>query len=140
MEWKSREEVPGTKAPDENDQAPIDIDFCYKVTCNVPRTNREATNSLNAPHEKSKKKPTAALSTCKAEHMALTKATQEGLYLTQLSNEMDPLQEYALVKIFRGTQEVKYHFIGDALHNGSINIIYCPKADSLADFLTKNPN
>ena len=35
-------------------------------------------------------------------YMALAKATQEGLYLSQLLNELDPQQEYASVKNIRG--------------------------------------
>ena len=99
--------------------------------CNVQQTYREAINSLKVHHQKSKKKPTVALSTCEAEYMALAKATQEGLFLTQLLNKMDPLQEYTPVKILRDNQRTKYHFIRNALLNSSVNTIYCSTADML---------
>ena len=38
------------------------------------------------------------------EYMTLAKATQEGLYLIQLLNKMDPLREYVPVKIFKDNQ------------------------------------
>ena len=66
---------------------------------------------------------------------------------------MQPRLEYAPVKIFGDNQgimalsrrpvqrckyiNIKHHFIKDALH--SINIIYCPTADMLADIMTKPP-
>ena len=95
-----------------------------------------------------------ALFTCKAKHMALAKATWEGLYLIQLL-EIDPSQEYGPVKITGGHQraialsrdlvprqrckqiDIKCHFIRDALH--SINTIYCPIANMLSDIMTKLP-
>ena len=71
---------------------------------------------------------------------------------------MNSLQEYAPVKILMNNQgaitlsrnpvhqqrckhiDIKYHFIADAQHNGSINIIHCPTADALAVTMTKPPN
>ena len=93
-----------TKVEDENDQALININYCYKATCNVPRTNREATNPPKTHHWKSKNQPTVTLSTCKAYYITFAKATQESLYLTQLLNELDPLQRYTPVKIFGNNQ------------------------------------
>ena len=127
-----------TKAENENRQALINIDYCYKATCDVPRTNWEATNSLKANHWKSKKQPMAALSICEAEHIVLAKAAQEGLYLIQLLSKMDSLRECVPVKIFGNNQgvialsrdpvhrqrckliDMKYHFIRDVLHNGAV--------------------
>ena len=71
--------------------------------------------------------------------MVLAKATPEGLCLALLLKKMDVLQEYGPVKIFGDNQDAKYHFIRDALHNGNINIIYCPTTDTLADIITKSP-
>ena len=95
-------------------------------------------NSPKAHHRKSKKQPIDALSICKAEYIALAKATQENLYLTKLLNEMDPLKEYAPVKIFGDNLSAKYHYTRDALPS-SINIIYCPTTNMLADIMTKPP-
>ena len=93
------------------------------------------TNSPKTHHWKSTKQPTVALSICKIEYM-------------------DRLQEYAPVKIFGDNQsalalsrdpvhrqrcqhiDIKCHFMGDALHNGSITIIHCLKDDMIADIST----
>ena len=104
-----------TKAQDENDLVLIDIDYCYKVTSNVPQTNWETSNSPKAHSWKSKNQPMATLLTCEAEHMALAKATQNGLYFTQLSNEMDLLSVYALVKVF-GNKQGTLSLSKDSIH------------------------
>ena len=87
----------------------------------------------------------------------LAKATQEGLYFTQLLNEMDISAEYVLVKIIGDNQsvialsedsvhrqsckhvDIKCHFFRDPLHTGSVNIIHCPITDWFTDIMTKPP-
>lgn len=104
---------------------------------------------------KSKKQPTVALSTCKAEYMAQAATTQESLYLVQLLNGMDSECQYEPVKIFEDNQgaialsknpvccqrckyvNIRFHFIRSTLSDGKITTEYCATADIVADVLTK---
>src|SRR4029434_2588884 len=148
-------------------QAQINIDYCYRMVCNVPQTFRDAVTSSNSrewvdamdemkalrnntftlttlPEGKkavggrwmytlktnvdgsdkykaryvTKKQPTVALSTCKAEYMALATTTQECLYLSQLLKHLDDCL-YDVPKIFEDPRiqsadsdvSTKYHFV-----------------------------
>ena len=87
--------------------------------------------------------------------MALAKTTLESLYLIQLLNGMDSQHRYEQVKILGVNEgaitlskdpinrqrckhiDIKYHFIGDALHKKKIEIVYFPTIDMIADVMTK---
>lgn len=103
---------------------------------------------------KSKKQNTVALSTCEAEYMALSAATQESLFLKQLLNCMD-LSTHDKAFIFGDNQsalalaknnmcnqrskhiDIRYHFIRSAVSEGRLEVLYVPSQDNVADCLTK---
>ena len=104
---------------------------------------------------RSKKQGMVALSTAEAEYVALASATQEALWLNQLLAEInyessdEPMVIYednqsaiAMAKApqFHGRTKhvsIKYHFIRDEMLKGSVDVIYCPTTDMVADALTK---
>lgn len=104
---------------------------------------------------KSKKQPTVALSSCEAEYMALTAATQEALFLFNVLHDMhgECIQEkitvygdnqgaIALTKNPVGHQrskhiDIKYHFIRTHVQNGKIDLVYVPSDQNVADVFTK---
>ena len=103
---------------------------------------------------KSKKQPTIALSTCEAEYMALTAATQEAMFLAMLSKEFgldssDPIHirgdnasSINLVKNPVITQyskhiDIKFHFIREKFNNRFIELSHVPSAENVADLMTK---
>ena len=104
---------------------------------------------------KSRKQPTVALSSCKAEHIALAATVQEGLYLTQLLQDLDGERAYEPVLIFEDNQgtialsknpvehkrskhiDVRYHFIRNEVNNDKVTIVYCPTTEMVADVMTK---
>ena len=53
---------------------------------------------------KSRKQPTVALSTCKAEYMALAASAQESMYLVQLLTGIDSSNQHVPVKIYEDNQ------------------------------------
>lgn len=90
------------------------------------------------------KQPTAALSSCEAEYMALAAATQECSFLTQFLCEIDKNVRYEPVTIFDDNQgaialaenpvhhqrskhiDIKYHFVRNECRQGKINVVYLP--------------
>ncbi len=104
---------------------------------------------------RSKKQPTVALSTCEAEYIATTIATQEAKFLTQLLDEIDVQKTVQPVELFVDNQgtialakdpirnqrskhiDIKYHFIRSEIKNGSIAVYYVPSEDNVADVFTK---
>ena len=102
---------------------------------------------------KSKKQPTVALSTCEAEYMALTAATQEALFLNMIVKDFSLLTS-SLVCIHGDNQgaialvknpvshnrskhiDIKYHFIREKYSNGLIDLKYVPTNDNIADLMT----
>ena len=106
---------------------------------------------------KSKKQQTVALSSCEAEYMALSAATQEALFINQLISDMDNDYKHenkptvlcsdnqgaiALAKNPVNHQrskhiDIKYHFIRSQIGNGKIELVYVPSENNIADVFTK---
>jgi hypothetical protein len=103
---------------------------------------------------KSKRQASTALSTCEAEYMALSAATQEAIYLARILSEFldaetEPVKMYcdnqgaiALVKnpVKHGRSkhiDIRYHFTREHVENGTIELEYVPSNFNLADPFTK---
>lgn len=102
----------------------------------------------------SKKQPTVALSTTESEYMALSAATQELLWLSQLSAELTG-KEIKPVTLYCDNQgairlssnrvlsprakhiDIKHHFVRDKVEEGLVNIQYVESNSNAADALTK---
>ena len=103
---------------------------------------------------KSKKQITVALSTCEAEYMALTAATQEAVFLSMLVKDFG-LESSQPVSIYGDNQgaialvknpvthnkskhiDIKFHFIREKYSKRIIELTYIPSSDNLADLMTK---
>ena len=103
---------------------------------------------------KSKKQNCIALSTCEAEYVSLSLATQEGIFLMALINDMfclnvikfhiecDNQSAISLAKnpvLSQRTKhiDIKYHFLRNLVHNDTMKINYVPSECNVADALTK---
>ena len=104
---------------------------------------------------KSKKQHTVALSTCEAEYMSICAAVQEGKFLTQILSEMLPQTEGSKFDLYCDNQgaialsknpvqhqrskhiDIKYHFIRSEVQNETLNLMYVPTGDNIADVFTK---
>jgi hypothetical protein len=103
---------------------------------------------------KSRKQPTIALSTCKAEYMALAASTQESLFVSKLVGDFG--LSCTKPVLLRGDNEgsislvknpithekskhidIKFHFIREKYNEGRIEIQHVPSAENVADLLTK---
>lgn len=102
----------------------------------------------------SKRQETVALSTVEAEYMALTRATQQALWMRKFLNEVG-LPPEQTVKIYgdnngalattkndknhRRTKhiDVKYHFVKERVAANDVSFDYVPSSQNLADILTK---
>ena len=103
---------------------------------------------------KSKKQHTVALSSCEAEYMALTHATQELLFLSMLCKDFGIIMEPPTT-IYGDNQgsldmaknpvsnerskhiDIKHHFIREKYMDGIINLRYVSTDDNIADLFTK---
>ena len=104
---------------------------------------------------KSKKQQSVALSTCEAEYMALSAATQEVKFLTQLFLDMSGEETSKGVKLYVDNQgaialaknpvhhqrskhiDIRYHYVRQEVQNGSIDLDYIPSSENIADMFTK---
>ena len=102
---------------------------------------------------KTRKQPTIALSSCEAEYMALTAATQEGLFLKMLMRDFKHEEEQVLIHgDNQGSLDlaqnpvnhqrskhidIRYHFIREKCANGDIKLQYVPTGENVADLMTK---
>ena len=105
---------------------------------------------------KSKKQQSVALSTCEAEYMSLSAAVQEGKFLSQVLTDMMPEQNgidhfilycdnqgaIALAKNPVHHQrskhiDIRYHFIRSELQSGTMELVYIPTDQNVADVFTK---
>ena len=103
---------------------------------------------------KSQLQHSIALSTVEAEYMAMAAAAQEALALRSLLNELGSPQSdpTPLLEDNQGTIslaendmthsrskhiDIRYHFIRDHIKRGTIETVYCPTADNVADIFTK---
>ena len=104
---------------------------------------------------RSKKQTTVALSTAEAEYVALAGATQEAVWMRQLTADLNGEPATKPTVVFEDNQaaiamaknpqfhgrskhiSIKYHFVRDKVNDGTINISYCPTTEMIADILTK---
>jgi hypothetical protein len=104
---------------------------------------------------KSRKQQTVALSTCEAEYMALAAATQEAKFLMQLMESVTDSDLFGCVTLYCDNQgalalaknpvqhqrskhiDIRYHFIRDEVQKGTIQLIYVPSEQNVADIFTK---
>ena len=102
----------------------------------------------------SKKQCVVALSTSEAEYVALCFATQEAVWLKRLLSDVG-VNSRKPITIFEDNQgtiaiarnpvshartkhiDIKYHFVREAVQDGTIDLIYCPTEDMIADLMTK---
>ena len=103
---------------------------------------------------RSKKQACVALTTAEAEYMVLASATQEAIWLGQLTSELG-IGTPAKATIFEDNQSaigmtknpqfhgrskhiaIKYHFVRDQVGKGTVKLKYCPTKEMVADMLTK---
>ena len=103
---------------------------------------------------RSKKQPIVALSSTEAEYIAWCAAAQETIWLRNLLKNIGFLQTGATT-LYEDNQgaialsknpkdhprtkhiDVKYHYVRETIENKSIDLLYCPTADMLADVMTK---
>ncbi|KAK3788830.1 hypothetical protein RRG08_032853 [Elysia crispata] len=104
---------------------------------------------------KSKKQQSVALSSCEAEYMAMSSATQEGKFLLALINDMNidlHVHDFTLNCDNQGAIalsknpvhhqrskhiDIRYHFVRDEISNGLMKVQYVPSEENLADVFTK---
>ena len=102
----------------------------------------------------SKKQQIVTLSTAEAEYVALSAATQEAVWLRRLLSDIkatpktptiireDNQGAIAIVKnpiSHARTKhiDIKFHYVREAIHDGTIELVYCPTQQMTADMLTK---
>ena len=101
----------------------------------------------------SKMQSCVALSTVKAEYIALSGAAQEAVWLKQLNQDLTGISEpvviyednQSAIAIAKNPQfhgrvkhiNLKYHFIREQVNNNNIELKYCQTSEMIADMLTK---
>ena len=108
----------------------------------------------NLISQSSKKQPTVALSSYKAEYIALTQATKECIQLIRLLAELGyPLNKTPIIlednqsaialannlEFYNRVKhiDIQYHFIREKVNTGQIEVIYIQIEEMAADGLTK---
>jgi len=103
----------------------------------------------------SRKQRTVALSSTKAEYMALSEATKEALYLTRFVKDLgfDRLSRVCILcdnngarklaenPVFHGRTkhiDVRHHFVREVLNRGELSVEFTPTSEMAADVLTKS--
>jgi hypothetical protein len=103
---------------------------------------------------KSKKQPIVAQSTTEAEYVAMADATRNIMWLRELMEELGEPQEGPTVLKCDNMSAIalandpvhhertkhirrRFHFIRDAIQEGTVKLEFCPTEDMLADGLTK---
>ena len=117
--------------------------YCFQLSKNGPLISW-----------KSRKQPTVALSTCEAEYMALSAATQEAKFLTQLLVDMTD-SESKCVLLYVDNQgaislaknpvhhqrskhiDIRYHYVRLEVQRGSVQFVYVTSEENVADIFTK---
>jgi hypothetical protein len=103
-----------------------------------------------------RKQQTPALSTCEAEYMSLSAATQESIWISKIMKDYrEKCGSMITILIYQDNQgaialakasgshsrtkhiNVRHHFIRDALKKRMIEIKYCPTDNMVADTCTK---
>ncbi|MBW0535220.1 hypothetical protein O181_074935 [Austropuccinia psidii MF-1] len=107
---------------------------------------------------KTGKQPTVSLSSAEAEYRSLTDLFSELLWFKQLCKDIDVMKIQKPITIHEDNQgcidtansncntntrrmkhvEIQLHFIQQAIKNSTIALVYTPKNNMLADFLTKS--
>jgi hypothetical protein len=125
-----------------------DLDDRHSTTGNLFLMEEGAVSWL------SKKQATVSLSTAEAEYVALSKATQEAVWLRRLlvDLQMPPDNPTLIMEDNQGAIamarnpvghartkhiDIRYHFVREALEQGTIDVQYCPTKEMLADLFTK---
>ena len=101
---------------------------------------------------RSKKQTSVALSTAEAEYVALSHATQEAVWLRQLTSDLGCNTTQPTV-IYEDNQaaicmaknptskskhiEIKYHYVREKVQDGIVEINYCKTEEMIADIMTK---
>ena len=102
----------------------------------------------------SKKQPLVSLSTVEAEYVALSRVTQEATWIRRLLSDFNVPQDiptvlmednHGAVHIARNPVvqartkhiDICYHYIREALIDGTIDLRHCPTQDMIADIFTK---
>jgi len=102
----------------------------------------------------SKKQAVVALSTSEAEYIVLSFVTQEAVWLRRLLTDLGaaPTKPTVLMEDNQGAIaiarnpvahartkhiDIHYHYVREALHEGAIDLQYCPTSEMIADLLTK---
>jgi hypothetical protein len=103
---------------------------------------------------RSKKQTCVVLSTAEAEYIALSAAVQEALWMRQLLASLNVEVETSIT-IYEDNQsaicmsknpqyhgrskhiDIRFHFVRDQVEKKTVNVLYCPSNDMLADLLTK---
>ena len=102
----------------------------------------------------SKKQAVVALSTSEAEYVALSSAAQEAIWLKRLLIDLNVIHDCPIViqednqgaiamsknPVFHGRTkhiDIRYHFIREAVVNGTIELEYCNSENMVADIFTK---
>jgi len=105
---------------------------------------------------KSKKQQCTALSSCEAEYIALSSATQEAIFLLRALNNFDNKCKYDSCILYGDNQgaialaknpikhqrtkhiDIRYHFIREHITKGEIVLDYVPTDQNIADVFTKS--
>ena len=122
-----------------------DLDDRHSTTGNVFLMAGGAISWMN------KKQAIVALSTSEAEYVALSSATQEAVWLRRLRVDLRtaPKEPTVLMEDNQGVIaiarnpirtkhiDIRYHYVREALQEGTIDLFYCPTEEMVADWLTK---
>lgn len=130
-----------------------DADWAADVDSRKSCTGYLFTRSGAAITWSSKRQPTVALSTAEAEYMALASATQEGMWLKQLEDELFSCSKP--INIFCDNQstislvenngysarckhiDIRHHYVREKLSEGKIILHYIKTDENPADAMTK---
>ena len=102
----------------------------------------------------SKKQAVVALSTSEAEYVALSSATQEAVWLRRLLTDLSAVPQgptlvmednQGAIAIARNPVahgrtkhiDIRYHYIREAVQEGTVVLCFCPTSEMIADVLTK---
>src|SRR3954464_14935130 len=102
----------------------------------------------------SKKQSVITLSTCKAEYISACQAAKQTVWYQRLLDQIGQSQNTPTT-LYCDNQvaialshnlpfhaqskhiDIQYHYIHEKVHNGTIELIYCPTSEMMADALTK---
>lgn len=102
----------------------------------------------------SKRQPTVSLSTTEAEYMAMTRGSQQALWMYNFLSEIDVPQQFPLVlradnssaiSLAQSTKghsrakhiDIRHHYIRERIQDGHIEVCHIPSTENIADLFTK---